>query len=154
MLFAHGFGCDQNMWRLIEPSYAKRYRTVLFDHVGSGGSDLSAYDARKYASLQGYADDMVELVREFTVGKAVFVGHSVSAMIGALASLKAPDMFSKLVMVGPSPRYIDDGDYVGGFHANRSRNCSNFLPKIIWAGRLRWHRQSWAIPIGRSWAQP
>ena len=103
------------MWRLIEPSYAKRYRTVLFDHVGSGGSDLSAYDARKYASLQGYADDMVELVRELTVGKAVFVGHSVSAMIGMLANLKEPQPFAAQIMIGPSPCYINDGEYVGGF---------------------------------------
>lgn len=115
LFFAHGFGCDQNMWRLIEPSYAKRYHTVLFDHVGSGGSDLSAYDARKYASLQGYADDMVELVRELTIGKAIFVGHSVSAMIGMLANLKDPQPFAGQVMIGPSPCYINDGDYIGGF---------------------------------------
>jgi sigma-B regulation protein RsbQ len=115
LFFAHGFGCDQNMWRLIAPGYAERYRTVLFDLVGSGGSDLSAYDRRKYESLQGYADDMVELVREFTVGKAIFVGHSVSAMIGMLANLKDPEPFAAQIMIGPSPCYINDGDYVGGF---------------------------------------
>lgn len=115
MFFAHGFGCDQNMWRLLAPGYAARYRTVLFDLVGSGASDLSAWDAKKYASLQGYADDVVEIVREFGQGPAIFVGHSVSAMIGLLANLGAPDRFAAQIMIGPSPCYINDGDYVGGF---------------------------------------
>jgi sigma-B regulation protein RsbQ len=115
MFFAHGFGCDQNMWRLLAPVYASRYRTVLFDLVGSGGSDLSAYDEVKYRSLQGYADDVLEIVQEFTVGSAIFVGHSVSSMIGMLANLKAPELFAAQIMVGPSPCYINDGDYVGGF---------------------------------------
>jgi sigma-B regulation protein RsbQ len=115
MFFAHGFGCDQNMWRLLAPAYAKRYRTVLFDLVGSGASDLKAYDSRKYDSLQGYADDVVEIVREFTVGPAIFVGHSVSAMIGMLANLKEASAFAAHIMIGPSPCYINEGDYVGGF---------------------------------------
>lgn len=115
MVFAHGFGCDHNMWRFVEPAFRDRFRTVLFDHVGSGQSDLSAYDPAKYASLQGYADDLVQIGRELGVEDGVFVGHSVSAMIGALASIAAPEMFSRLVMVGPSPRYINDGDYFGGF---------------------------------------
>ena len=115
MFFAHGFGCDQNMWRLIAPSYAKRYRTVLFDLVGSGASDLTAYDRAKYGSLDGYADDVLEIVREFGEGPAIFVGHSVSAMIGMLANLKEPARFAAQIMIGPSPCYINDGDYVGGF---------------------------------------
>jgi sigma-B regulation protein RsbQ len=115
MFFAHGFGCDQNMWRLLVPGYQKRYRVVLFDLVGSGGSDLSAYRPEKYASLQGYADDVVELVAAFATGPALFVGHSVSAMIGMLANLAAPERFAAQLMIGPSPCYIDDGDYVGGF---------------------------------------
>src|SRR5688572_23011498 len=116
MMFAHGFGCDQNMWRLLAPAYASRYRLVLFDLVGSGGSDLSAYDPEKYASLDGYADDMIELAREFGGGTPVlFVGHSVSAMIGLLANVKEPSLFAAQIMVGPSPCYINDGDYVGGF---------------------------------------
>lgn len=115
MVFAHGFGCDQNMWRFVEPAFRDRFRTVLFDHVGAGRSDLTAYDARKYATLDGYAADVVEIGEEFDLENAVFVGHSVSAMIGALASIEAPHLFSDLVMVGPSPRYIDDGDYAGGF---------------------------------------
>jgi sigma-B regulation protein RsbQ len=116
MMFAHGFGCDQNMWRLLAPAYASRYRLVLFDLVGSGGSDLSAYDPEKYASLDGYADDVIELAREFGGGTPVlFVGHSVSAMIGLLANVKEPSLFAAQLMVGPSPCYINDGDYVGGF---------------------------------------
>jgi sigma-B regulation protein RsbQ len=115
MFFAHGFGCDQNMWRLLVPTYAARYRVVLFDLVGSGGSDLAAYSASKYATLQGYADDVVELVTELATGPALFVGHSVSSMIGLLANLAAPERFAAQLMIGPSPCYIDDGDYVGGF---------------------------------------
>lgn len=115
MVFAHGFGCDQNMWRLVAPAFETNFWTVLFDHVGAGGSDLSAYDAEKYASLDAYADDLVELGRELGLAGAVFVGHSVSAMIGVLASLKAPGMFADLVLVSPSARYIDDAGYRGGF---------------------------------------
>jgi sigma-B regulation protein RsbQ len=115
VFFLHGFGCDQNMWRLMAPAYAKRYRTVLFDLVGSGASDLAAYDRKKYSSLQGYADDVIEVVREFSQGPAIFVGHSVSAMIGMLANIKEPAPFAAQVMVGPSPCYINDGDYFGGF---------------------------------------
>jgi sigma-B regulation protein RsbQ len=115
MFFAHGFGCDQNMWRLLEPAYRSRYRTVLFDLVGSGASDPSAYDSDKYSSLQGYADDVMEIVREFGQGPALFVGHSVSAMIGMLANLKDPGRFGAQIMIGPSPCYINDGQYVGGF---------------------------------------
>ncbi|WDQ98836.1 alpha/beta hydrolase [Devosia sp. J2-20] len=115
IVFAHGFGCDQNMWRFVEPSFRGQFRTVLFDHVGAGRSDHSAYDPKKYATLGGYAADVVEIGRELGLKDAVFVGHSVSAMIGALAQIEAPELFSDLVMVGPSPRYIDDADYTGGF---------------------------------------
>ena len=115
MVFSHGFGCDQNMWRFVAPAFERDFRTVLFDHVGAGKSDIAAYDPTKYATLDGYADDVVEIGRELGWSDAVFVGHSVSAMIGVLASLKAPGMFAKLVLVGPSPRYIDDDGYSGGF---------------------------------------
>lgn len=115
MLFAHGFGCDQNMWRMVAPRFADRYRIVLFDYVGSGGSDLSAYDAQRYGSLDGYVSDVLEICDELELTDVVFVGHSVSAMVGVLAAEREPDRFAALVLVGPSPRYIDDGDYVGGF---------------------------------------
>jgi len=115
LVFAHGFGCDQQMWRFVAPHFEDRYRVVTFDHVGAGHSDLSAYDPAKYASLSGYAADVVELCRALDLHDVVFVGHSVSSMIGALASLEAPELFAKLVMVCPSPRYVDDPPYVGGF---------------------------------------
>ncbi|MBZ9657297.1 alpha/beta fold hydrolase [Phyllobacterium lublinensis] len=115
MMFAHGFGCDQSMWRYIWPAFGEQFRTVLFDHVGAGRSDLSAYDAQKYSTLHAYADDIVAIGRELEFNDAVFVGHSVSAMMGVLASVKAPGMFGALILVGPSARYIDDGDYRGGF---------------------------------------
>jgi sigma-B regulation protein RsbQ len=115
MVFAHGFGCDQNMWRFVAPRFEGTHKVVLFDHVGCGGSDASAFDRGRYATLHGYAEDLVELCRALELKDAVFVGHSVSAMIGVLAAKKAPGLYSKLVLVGPSPSYINDGDYVGGF---------------------------------------
>jgi sigma-B regulation protein RsbQ len=115
MVFAHGFGCDQNMWRFVVPAFEADYRVVLFDHVGAGGSDLSAYRPAKYESLQGYADDVLEICRELELERVVFVGHSVSAMIGVLAANAEPERFDALVLVGPSPRYLDDEGYVGGF---------------------------------------
>ncbi len=127
MMFAHGFGCDQNMWRDVAPAFADRFRIVLFDHVGAGSSDLQAYNSEKYSTLAGYAHDVVEIGRELGLKGAVFVGHSVSAMIGLLASLKAPGMFGKLVMVGPSPRYIDEQDYVGGFNEQQITELLAFL---------------------------
>src|SRR3954452_18254972 len=117
MLFAHGFGCDQTMWRWIAPAFADTYRTVLFDHVGAGQSDLGAYSRAKYGSLEGYADDVLEICEELALHDVVFVGHSVSAMIGILAANKQPDRFERLVLIGPSPRYInaESDAYVGGF---------------------------------------
>ena len=135
MVFAHGFGCDQNMWRHVAPAFAADFRTVLFDNVGAGGSDLRAYQPEKYASLSGYADDLMEIIRELGMRETVFVGHSVSAMIGVLAAQKAPELFSKLVLVGPSPRYIDDGDYVGGFSAAQIEELLTFLSEnpLAWS---------------------
>jgi sigma-B regulation protein RsbQ len=115
MVFAHGFGCDQHMWRLVAPRFEKDFRVVLFDYVGFGGSDTSAYDPERYSSLTGYADDVVELCHELGLTNVIFVGHSVSAMIGVLASLAEPGLFAQLILVGPSPRYIDDESYTGGF---------------------------------------
>jgi sigma-B regulation protein RsbQ len=116
MVFAHGFGCDQNMWRHVWPSFADHHRIVLFDHVGHGGSDRTAFDPERYATLDGYAADVLDICRALALDSdVVFVGHSVSAMIGALAATAEPERFSHLVMVGPSPRYIDDDGYVGGF---------------------------------------
>ncbi|KOG45716.1 sigma factor sigB regulation protein rsbQ [Streptomyces virginiae] len=115
VVLAHGFGCDQNMWRLTVPALAEDYRVVLFDYVGSGRSDLSAFCQTRYASLAGYAQDVVDVCDTLDLRGAVFVGHSVSAMIGVLAAQMAPDRIGALVMVAPSPRYIDDEGYRGGF---------------------------------------
>jgi sigma-B regulation protein RsbQ len=116
MMFAHGYGCDQNMWRFVTPAFADDYRIVLFDHVGSGRSELSAY-GEKHGSLAGYADDILEIIHEHDLRDVIFVGHSVAAMMGVLAAVREPERFAHLVLVGPSPRYIDDeaGGYTGGF---------------------------------------
>lgn len=115
MVFVHGFGCDQAMWRLLAPHFAEDHQVILLDLVGSGQSDLAAYDRQKYSTLQGYASDLCEVLSAVTDAPAICVGHSVSAMIGMLANLQWPDQFLAQVMVGPSPCYINDGDYVGGF---------------------------------------
>ena len=115
MVFVHGFGCDQAMWRFVAPDFEVDHRVVVLDQVGAGNSDLSAYDPEKYGSLQGYAADLVEVCRALELTDVVLVGHSVSAMIGVLALQEAPELFGALVMVGPNPRYVDEGDYVGGF---------------------------------------
>jgi sigma-B regulation protein RsbQ len=115
MLFAHGFGCDQNMWRHVWPAFAADHRVVLFDYVGAGGSDTAAFDPARYETLEGYARDVLEICAALELSDVIFVGHSVSAMIGALAAAAVPEHFARLVLVGPSPRYIDDDDYAGGF---------------------------------------
>jgi len=144
MVFAHGFGCDQNMWRFVWPAFATQYRVVLFDHVGCGGSDLKAYDVEKYSSLEGYADDVIDVCRELDVTQGIFVGHSVSAIIGAIASIKAPVMFDDLVMIGPSPRYIDDGEYIGGFSEAQIHELLDFLD----ANHMGWSRAMAPIIMG------
>ncbi|QWX85005.1 alpha/beta hydrolase [Cellulophaga sp. HaHaR_3_176] len=115
IMFAHGFGCDQNMWHFITPSFTDNYKIILFDYVGSGHSDLSAYNIQKYDSLYGYAQDVIDICHELNLHNVVFVGHSVSSIIGTLASLQSPDIFERLIFVSPSPRYINDMNYNGGF---------------------------------------
>lgn len=115
MVFAHGFGCDQSMWRFVAPEFASEYTVVIFDYVGAGGSDQSGYTASRYSSLDAYADDVLAIAAELGLRDAVFVGHSVSAMIGVLAAIQAPDRFGRLVLIGPSPCYLNDEGYTGGF---------------------------------------
>ena len=115
LVFAHGFGCSQEMWREVAPLFEADHRVVLFDAVGAGGSDPSAYDPAKYDSLHGYADDLLEILEALDLEDAVFVGHSVASMIGVLAAARNPSRFGALVLVGPSPRYISDDGYEGGF---------------------------------------
>jgi len=115
MLFAHGFGCDQNMWRFITPAFEDDYKLVLFDYVGSGKSDIKGYDPKRYASLEGYAQDILDVVKALDLHDVIVVAHSVSAMVAALAARKEPIRFAHIIMLGPSPRYINDEGYVGGF---------------------------------------
>ena len=144
VLFAHGFGCDQAMWRFVAPDFEVDHKVVLFDHVGAGNSDLSAYDSEKYGSLRGYATDVVEICRELALSDVVFVGHSVSAMIGVLALQEAPELFGALVMVGPNPRYVDDDGYVGGF----SRNDIVGLLDALDSNHLGWSTQMAPVIMG------
>lgn len=115
MMFAHGFGCDQNMWKEVAREFENDYQVVLFDFVGAGKSDIKAYDSLKYNSLLGYAQDVIEICEALQVEDVIFVGHSVGSMIGLLASIKEPKRFSRMVLVGPSPCYLDDEPYKGGF---------------------------------------
>jgi sigma-B regulation protein RsbQ len=134
MVFAHGFGCDQNMWRLVTPAFENDYRILLFDHVGAGHSDLTEYSAAKYSRLQGYADDLLEIVDGTCSSPVVFVGHSVSAMIGVLAAIQRPEKFAHLVLIGPSACYLNEGDYSGGF----SRGDIDGLLDMLDKNHLGW----------------
>ena len=144
MVFAHGFGCDRDVWRLLSPDFASRFKLVLFDLVGSGMSDLAAYDRGRYSSLDGYADDLLEIVDEFGDGPVIFVGHSVSAMIGVIAHVKAPDRFKAHVMIAPSPCYINDGEYVGGF----SREDIGSLLDALEQNHLGWSSRMAPVIMG------
>ena len=144
MLFAHGFGCDQSMWRLVTPAFEDDHRIVLFDHVGAGGSDLAAYDRARYGSLQGYADDVLELCRVLDLQDVVFVGHSVSAMVGVLAANAEPERFGALVLIGPSPRYVDTEDYRGGF----SRQDVDDLLAALDDNHLGWSASMAPVIVG------
>jgi sigma-B regulation protein RsbQ len=134
MLFAHGFGCDQNMWRLITPDFADDYKIVLFDYVGHGQSEFSAYDRARYSSLKGYADDILDICEELNLHDVVFVGHSVSAAIGIMAAIREPQRFGNLILVSPSPCYVNEGDYVGGF----TRGSIDELLDLLDSNHLGW----------------
>lgn len=139
MMFAHGFGCDQNMWRMVAPAFADDYRIVLFDYVGSGKSDLSAYDPDRYSRLDGYADDILDICHALDLQNVILVGHSVSSMVAVLAANREPERFDRLVLVGPSPRYINDApDYVGGFERSDIEGLLEMMDSnyIGWANFL------------------
>jgi sigma-B regulation protein RsbQ len=138
MLLAHGFGCDQNMWRFLTPAFERDYKLVLFDYVGSGHSDLAAYDEERYAKLDGYAQDVIDIVEALDLRDVIFVGHSVSSMIGILAAKRAPGRFSRLILIGPSPRYVNEGEYVGGFERADLEGLLELMDKnyIGWANFL------------------
>lgn len=139
MLFAHGFGCDQNMWRFVTPAFEDDYRIVLFDYVGSGKSDVTAYDAERYSSLEGYARDVLDVVHSLDLRNVIFVGHSVSSMVGILAANEEPERFANLILIGPSPRYINDPpSYVGGFELSDINGLLETMDRnyIGWANYL------------------
>jgi sigma-B regulation protein RsbQ len=138
MIFAHGFGCDQNMWRFLTPAFENDYKIILFDYVGAGKSDKSAYNPERYASLQGYAQDVLDVCEELQLSNTIFVGHSVSSMIGLLAAVEQPKYFEKLIMVGPSPCYINHEDYKGGFERKDIEGLLDTMEKnyIGWANFL------------------
>ncbi len=139
MLFAHGFGCDQHMWRFVAPAFEDDYRVVLFDYVGAGKSDLSAYDPARYGTLDGYAQDVLDVVHALDLRDVVLVGHSVSGMVAVLAANREPERFARLILVGPSPRYVNDApDYVGGFERADIEGLLETMDKnyIGWANFL------------------
>lgn len=138
MLLAHGFGCDQNMWRFIVPAFSDDYKIVMFDYVGSGKSDLSAYNAEKYSTLDGYADDVLDVCHALDLRDIIYVGHSVSSMAGILAANREPDRFERLVLIGPSPKYVNDPPYVGGFERADIEGLLETMEKnyIGWANFL------------------
>lgn len=138
LLFVHGFGCDQNMWRYVLPAFEEDYRCVLFDYVGSGKSDWSAYDPERYTTLKGYARDVLDVIEAFDLRDVIFVGHSVSAVVGLLAALEAPERFDRMVLIGPSPCYTNDGDYAGGFSRADLEGLLDLMDKnyIGWASFL------------------
>ena len=141
LVFAHGYGCDQNMWRHLTPDFKQTHKIVLFDHVGSGQSDESAYDFEKYRKLDGYANDVIEILDELHLSKVIFVAHSVSCMIAVLAANKRPDLFKNLVLIGPSPCYINQGDYYGGF----SKKDIDELVETLESNYLGW--SSFITPV-------
>src|SRR5687768_3729658 len=139
MVFAHGFGCDQNMWRFVTPAFEEDYQIVLFDYVGAGKSDLRAYDPERYSSLDGYAEDILDICHALDLKEVIMVGHSVSSMVAVLAANREPELFDSLILIGPSPRYINDGtDYVGGFERGDIEGLLETMEKnyIGWANFL------------------
>lgn len=136
MVFGHGFGCDQSMWRHVAPAFEDRHQVVLFDYVGSGEPTVTDYDLEEYSSLDRFAEDVLSICADLDLRDAIFVGHSVSSVIGILAHIAAPERIGRLVLVGPSVRYIDDGDYVGGF----SRSDIEELLELMDANTLGWQQ--------------
>jgi sigma-B regulation protein RsbQ len=144
MMFAHGYGCDQNMWRFVAPAFEDDYEIILFDHTGSGKSDAKAYDFNKYNSLEGYADDIIEICDELKLKDVIFVAHSVSTMMSVIAAARRPDLFAKLILIGPSPRYINDDNYFGGF----AKNDIDDLIETLESNYLGWSSAITPVIIG------
>ena len=146
MLLVHGYGCDQNMWRFIIPQFKDDYKLILIDLVGSGKSDVNSYNYDKYSSLDGYAADIIEICDALNLKDVCLVGHSVSAIIGLLAAIEKPALFKKLIMIGPSPRYINDADYFGGF----SQKDIDDLMETLDANYLGWSSAMAPVIMGNA----
>ncbi len=146
VIFAHGFGCDLHAWAKVAPAFEDRARVVLFDHVGAGASDRSAYDFTKYGTLHGYAEDVAEIAEALDLKQAIFVGHSVSGMIGMLAAQRVPGRIGAMIMLCPSPCYVDDGAYVGGF----SRGDIDDLLEVLDSNFLAWSRSAAPAVMGNA----
>jgi sigma-B regulation protein RsbQ len=139
LVFAHGFGCDQNMWRFLTPEFVEQYRVILFDYTGSGQSDINGYDLRKYSKLEGYADDILDICRALKLQNVILIGHSVSATIATLAAIRAPEQFSRLIHICPSPCFLNDPPaYMGGFELSDLEELLSLMDKnyIGWANYL------------------
>jgi sigma-B regulation protein RsbQ len=146
MFLVHGYGCDQNMWRFITPEFKEDYKIILIDLVGSGKSDKNAYDYEKYSTLEGYANDIIEICDDLNLQDVCYVGHSVSAVIGLLAVVKRPELFKKLIMIGPSPHYMNTDDYLGGF----SRSDINDLMETLDSNYLGWSSAMASVIMGNA----
>ena len=144
MLFAHGYGCDQNMWRYVYPAFEEDYKIILFDHTGAGNSDESQYSFEKYGTLEGYTEDLLEICEELDLQDVILVAHSVSSMIAVLAAVKESERFAKLILIGPSPRYINDEDYFGGF----TREDIGELMEALDSNYLGWAAQMAPVIMG------
>lgn len=138
ILFAHGFGCAQSSWKFVTDAFLADYKVILFDYVGSGDSDMNQYDKQKYATLEGYACDVIDIIEALDLDNIIFVGHSVSSMIGMIAALQIPEVFKKLIFIGPSPRYLNDGDYIGGFNASDIETIFEHIAEdyVSWSKQL------------------
>jgi sigma-B regulation protein RsbQ len=138
LMLAHGYGCDQSMWRHVVPSFTDDFKVVLFDYVGSGSSDASAFDRTRYSTLRGYGQDVLEIIEEIGLHDVHFVGHSVSSMIGALASIDRPEHFASLTMIGPSPCYINSGEYKGGMERSDVDGLLEALESnhVVWSATM------------------
>ncbi len=144
MMFAHGYGCDQTIWHLVAPAFEKDYEVILFDHVGAGKSDTSQYNRSKYSTLQGYADDIIEIGERLDIQGGIFVGHSVSCMIGVLTAIKNPRLFERLILIGPSPCYFNEDSYQGGF----SYEAINELLQFVESNYEAWAKAMAPIIMG------
>lgn len=136
LVFGHGFGCSQTIWKYMVPFFSDDYRIVLFDYVGSGKSDCLSYDTNRYHNLHGYAEDLLEVLTALDSGPVIFIGHSVSGMIGLLAAVQKPELFKSLIMIGASARYLNElPDYYGGFDAHDIRELLQMMEKnfVGWA---------------------